>query len=687
MRAFHLKGDVSGWLRLWSCSGRVLSVRSVHIRRVPEKTDRGIREDIKRKSNPKSVNDFVETGLSVALVGKPNVGKSTIYNRLVDSAAVRGHKSIVHPEPGVTRDVIYGEAVLHDLRFLVFDTAGLEESILDTKARTRITSFFDIKAVSGLMAMDDSEIYRALYRDMALKTALAVEKADAVLHIVDAQEGMSEVDRDIARWLLSIHKPDRLVLVANKYDSKIAEYNFHDFYELGLGEPVPLAAAQGLGLADLYTRVSGAFEYRLKEKAELQHIEDSIGAAQTVEQEANAPGQGSENDVGLVQGNPQELAADDKKERLEVERRRKTLGKDEKLTQFVEEKELDADLPNLVHASEKWQKAMDDTERDILVSIVGRPNVGKSTLVNKLIGKDVCLTGPAAGVTRDSVWIDHLWKGKPVKLVDTAGLRRKGQVESAVEMKSIRNTVNSIKKSHVCIHIMDAQEYWTQQDVKIANLVLQEGKCLLVALNKWDLIEEAQRKAVLENFQKTTQGLFPAVRNLKVVPISALKMQRQFELLDSAVSLDEAIAWPCSLLEPALTENLSLLSSQCEMFDRWSGWLKTSDLNHWLREFKKMVPIPKRKGSRDVKRFNLVFVAQTNSRPPTFTFRGASSAQVPDVYIRTLENGIRREFDWAGVPIRLKFLPREGTDFFTKPGHLRRRPRGDLEVQGRSELR
>mmetsp|Transcript_29934 Transcript_29934/g.114952 ORF Transcript_29934/g.114952 Transcript_29934/m.114952 type:complete len:284 (+) Transcript_29934:475-1326(+) len=282
MRGIRFQGEVTGWLRLWTRDARVWPVRCVHIRRVPEKTDRGIREDVKRKSKPKSENDFVETGLSLALVGKPNVGKSTIYNRLVDSAAVRGHKSIVHPEPGVTRDVIYGEAVLHDLRFLVFDTAGLEESIVDTKARAKITSFFDIKAVSGLMAMDDSEIYRALYRDMALKTALAVEKADAVLHVVDAREGMSEVDKDIARWLLSIHKPDRLVLVANKYDSKLAEQNFHDFYELGLGEPVPLAAAQGLGLADLYTRLSGVFEYRLKEKAELQLIDDPSKAVQTV---------------------------------------------------------------------------------------------------------------------------------------------------------------------------------------------------------------------------------------------------------------------------------------------------------------------------------------------------------------------------------------------------------------------
>uniref|UniRef100_A0A7S2ZSX2 G domain-containing protein n=1 Tax=Rhodosorus marinus TaxID=101924 RepID=A0A7S2ZSX2_9RHOD len=385
MRGIRFQGEVTGWLRLWTRDARVWPVRCVHIRRVPEKTDRGIREDVKRKSKPKSENDFVETGLSLALVGKPNVGKSTIYNRLVDSAAVRGHKSIVHPEPGVTRDVIYGEAVLHDLRFLVFDTAGLEESIVDTKARAKITSFFDIKAVSGLMAMDDSEIYRALYRDMALKTALAVEKADAVLHVVDAREGMSEVDKDIARWLLSIHKPDRLVLVANKYDSKLAEQNFHDFYELGLGEPVPLAAAQGLGLADLYTRLSGVFEYRLKEKAELQLIDDPSKAVQT---EANAPSQGSESGLDQARGNSPELAADSKKMRLEVERKREKRTEDEKkTTQFVEEKELDVDLPNLVHGSEKWQQAMDDTERDILVSIVGRPNVGKSTLVNKLIGK------------------------------------------------------------------------------------------------------------------------------------------------------------------------------------------------------------------------------------------------------------------------------------------------------------
>lgn len=228
--------------------------RFLKIRREVDRSERGNRPQ--RKTQQRNGAEINDTGLSVALVGRPNVGKSTLFNCLLDKNEARGYRAIVHPTPGITRDVTFASALLYDFRFQMFDTAGLEEHLKNTKRRKRIDAFFKQSSVASLAAMDDSEVYRALYRDMALKTALAVKEADVAFLLVDAKEGLTDVDRQISQWLRGIHDDQTIVLVGNKYDSHLAEKNYHDFYELGLGEPTPVSATQGLGLADLYVQTS-----------------------------------------------------------------------------------------------------------------------------------------------------------------------------------------------------------------------------------------------------------------------------------------------------------------------------------------------------------------------------------------------------------------------------------------------
>mmetsp|Transcript_6370 Transcript_6370/g.19262 ORF Transcript_6370/g.19262 Transcript_6370/m.19262 type:complete len:632 (-) Transcript_6370:66-1961(-) len=595
----------------------------VKIRQETERYSRGVREEVRRKSR---IDDILDTKLSVALVGRPNAGKSTLYNMLVDPKSSHGHKAIVHPIPGVTRDVMYAEAVLHDLRFHIFDTAGLEDKFEPSELKSAHETFSQLSSVAGLAAADDSVIYRALYQDMAMKTALAIQKADIAFFLVDSREGLSEVDKQIANWLQKIHKPEEIILVANKYDSQQSEQNYHDLFELGLGEPVPLSAMQGLGKADLYLRFAEAAKLKILEKEDLQAISESQAKEQEESSETRSDGSSNTSTSETAREVTDKSAKTCSTNTAERQQSAKPKT-------VVKEVALKAELPGATRDSSAWQKAVDENDRDIIISVIGRPNVGKSTLVNKLMGKAISLTGPAPGVTRDSVWIDHLWKGKPLKLVDTAGVRKKNIVQSPVEMQSIRNTLHAIKSCHVCILVMDAQELWTQQEVRLARRILDEGRAMLIALNKWDLIEENSRARTMVNFQEKVQTLFPAVRKMKVVPISALKMQKHYDLLDSA----------------------------CELYDRWSGYLRTADLNEWLREFKKLVPLPKKQSKGNANKFNLLFVAQTRARPPTFTFRGASAGQVPITYLRTLENALRKNFDWQGVPIRMKFLPRERT--------------------------
>ena len=431
--------------------------------------------------------------LKIAIVGRPNVGKSTLFNRLA------GRKlAIVDDQPGVTRDRRFGTGRLGDLDLELIDTAGFED-VTDESLEAR----------------------------MRAQTELAVDEADISLFVIDAREGVTPGDEIFADVLRRKGKP--VVVAANKSESKASESGVLEAFGLGLGEPIPISAEHGEGMADLYAAV-----------------------------------------VGLA---PDEDEAEE----------------------------------------------LDPADKPINIAIVGRPNAGKSTLVNALIGEDRLLTGPEAGITRDAIPVDWDWDGKAIRLVDTAGLRRKAKVQQKLEKLSTGDSIRAITFAEVVILVMDATHPLEIQDLQIADLVEREGRALVFVLAKWDLIEDHQAKLI--ELQEEVTRLLPQVRGAQMVALSA----------ETGRGLDR------------------LLPAVMKAHADWSTKVKTRDLNDWLKMAVERHP-PPAVGGRRVKP---KYMAQTKARPPTFVLFASRADQLPDHYRRYLINSLRESFDLPGVPMRL----------------------------------
>ena len=432
---------------------------------------------------------------TVAIVGRPNVGKSTLFNRLVGKKL-----ALVDDRPGVTRDRREGEARLLGLEFRVIDTAGYEDE--------------DVQTLPGRMRK---------------QTEAAVADADVALFLIDAREGVTPLDSEIARWLRAADTP--VVIVANKAESRAGEAGVLDAYRLGLGDPVAISAEHGEGVADLFNAL-----------------------------------------LPLV-------------EREEVEK---------------EEREEGADGP-------------------LKLAIVGRPNAGKSTLVNTMVGEERMFTGPEAGITRDSIALDWQWHDRPVRLVDTAGLRKRAKVTDKLEWLSTADAKRSIDQAEVVVLLLDATRGLEVQDLKIAASVIEEGRALVVAINKWDVAEHASSL-----FNGIKAALEEGLAQLKGVPVLTVSAK-------TGKGIDQ------------------LLGAAFELREQWSRRIGTGELNRWFEAAVEANPPPAPGG----KRIKLRYITQVKARPPSFVIFGTRVDQLPESYRRYLLNSMRRDLGLGPVPLRL----------------------------------
>jgi GTP-binding protein len=438
---------------------------------------------------------------TVAIVGRPNVGKSTLFNRLVGKKL-----ALVDDRPGVTRDRREGEALLLGLEFRVIDTAGYEDE--------------DPHTLPGRM--------RA-------QTEAAVRAADVALFLIDGREGVTPLDAEIARWLRAGQTP--VVLVANKAESRAAEAGVLEAYRLGLGDPVPLSAEHGEGVVDLFEALRPLIE-REDEEEEAEEEEAEEGGA--------------------------------------------------------------ADAP-------------------LKLAIVGRPNAGKSTLVNRMLGEERLITGPEAGITRDAITLDWEWQGRSVRIVDTAGLRKRAKITDKLEKLSGADARRAMEHAEVVILLLDASRGLEAQDLRIAELVIEEGRALIIAVNKWDVAENASSlfngiKAALE------EGL-AQIKAIPVLTVSAKTGKGTDQLLEVAFELRE----------------------------QWSRRIGTGELNRWFEAAVEANPPPAPGG----KRIKLRYITQVKSRPPSFVVFGTRVGELPESYRRYLLNSMRRDLGLGPVPLRL----------------------------------
>ena len=452
----------------------------------------------------------------VAIIGRPNVGKSTLFNRLIG----RRH-AIVDDTPGVTRDRRQGEAKISDLQFTIFDTAGLESN-------------------GGTL----------LAERMRDQTEVAVQEADIVILMVDAKIGITPDDMDLCRWLR--RKKSDIILVANKCESNASEGGILEAFNLGLGEPVVISAEHGLGMANLYLAL------RSKEQKLIEKYKSVPPHAET--------------------------------------------------------------QPDIDKVSEDLDNFSVEKDSEILrLAIVGRPNVGKSTLINALLGQNRVLTGPEAGITRDSIQIEWQWEKKTLHLFDTAGLRRKSRISNRLEKASGDDTWRAVRFAHVVVLVVDASMMLERQDLNIARLVIEEGRSLLIAVNKWDLIRD-KSKAVKE-LERRVKISLPQVKDIPYVPISALEK----------TNLD-------ILIEKSFT-----------VYDVWNQRVPTAKLNRWFEAVVQRHPPPLVQG----RRLKLRYITQIKTRPPSFLCFCNQPDQVPESYKRYVVNELRKHFMLPGVPIRL----------------------------------
>ncbi len=446
----------------------------------------------------------------VAIIGRPNVGKSTLFNRLV------GRKlALVDDLPGVTRDRREGEARLGDLEFIAIDTAGLDEATPDSLAGR-----------------------------MVAQTRAAIAEADASIFVIDARAGVTPVDAHFASLLREAGKP--VILVANKAEGRAGESGVLDAFSLGIGEPVPISAEHGEGMGDL---------------------RDALAAA--------------------------------------------------------------------IGEPDKEEEAEDTEGRPLQIAVVGRPNAGKSTLINRLIGEERLLTGPEAGITRDSIAVDWRWRDLHFRVFDTAGLRRKARVEGKLEKLAVGDALRAVRFAEVVVLVLDATMPFEKQDLQIADLVESEGRAIVIALDKWDLIED--RQATLKKLREDAERLLPQIRGVTLVPVSGLTGEGIDRLAQAIVGAYEV----------------------------WNRRLPTAKLNQWLAGIIEHHPPPAVSG----RRIKLRYLTQAKARPPSFVAFCSRPEALPEAWKRYLMNALREDFKLPGVPIRL-FL-RKGENPFEGKGRKR----------------
>ncbi len=445
---------------------------------------------------------------TVAIVGRTNVGKSTLFNRLCKKKL-----AIVHDEPGVTRDRKEGTAHLGDISFRLIDTAGLE---------------------------DHSSLAKAMWR----QTQIAIQEADVILAVVDARSGITPLDNKMAAELRQVDKP--IILLANKCEGA---QHIGDFYALGLGSPLKISGEHGLGVSDLYQELKSIIA---PEKDESEEEDDVFEEEEVIEEESKV--------------------------------------------------------------------------KPLKLAIVGRPNVGKSTLVNQLLGQERLLTGPEAGVTRDAITIPWNWRGNEILLTDTAGLRKRGKVTNQVEEISAQDTNTSIDFAEVVILVLDANVPMEKQDLLIASKVLNEGRVLLIALNKWDSVENQHQ--VLNQLK---EKLVESLQQVKGIPVHTISGKTGY-------GLDR------------------MMSDVFEMYKLWNKRVPTHKLNTFLQEMTQAHPTPVSSNGR---RIPMKYMTQVSKRPPTFVIFSSNPDQLPESYLRYLSNGLRERYGLVGVPIRIHMRKRE----------------------------
>jgi len=461
-------------------------------------------EDLLAPDAPLVVARARKSMFTVAIVGRPNVGKSTLFNRLVGR-----REALVHDRPGVTRDRRESMGELVGLTFTVIDTAGYEDAALDS--------------MEGRMMR---------------QTQKAVADADVALMLVDARAGITPLDQHFADLLRRSRTP--IVLVANKCEGKGQDSALYDSFRLGLGDPIPISAEHGQGLHGLYHAL-----------------------------------------VGFA---PPELLKDD----------------DEAAAALSPEEVL--------------------PQRPLQMAIIGRPNTGKSTLINRLIGEERMLTGPEPGVTRDAIPVDWEYNGRKIRLVDTAGVRKRAKVTDAVEILSVGETFETIKMAEVVVLVVEAEAVLDNQELTLARHVIDEGRALVIAVNKWDAIKEKRR--ALETLDERLRDSMAQVKNIPTVTISGL----------TGLRID-------ALMEAVFTVN-----------DTWNKHLPTAAMNRWLASATQAHPPPL---STHKQRIKLRYMTQVKSRPPTFVIFSTRAGDLPEAYMRYLANGIRDTFGLDGVPIRI----------------------------------
>ena len=475
----------------------------------------------------------------VAIVGRPNVGKSTLFNRLAGKKL-----ALVHDLPGVTRDRKEVTTKLKDLELTVIDTAGYEE------------------APAGQME-----------ERMWQQTRRAIEESDAVLFLFDARAGMQAYDEHFADLVRRSKKP--VFLLANKCEGRTQEQGIYEAYKLGLGDPIIFSAEHNIGFDELYLGLK-----ELEEKLAAD-ADKSAGRAGYIAAEA---------------GESAGRAEEPTEERVPA-------GK------AGEENERDMD-------EDKTQSLK---KRPIQVAIVGRPNVGKSTLVNALLGDERMLTGPEAGLTRDAISSRWEWKGWTINLVDTAGLRKQARVSGAIEKMSVESTMYAANMAQVVILVLDADGVLDKQDLTIARKVLDEGRALVIAVNKWDI---ADKKEALQKLNDKLETSLTQAEGVPTVTISALRKK----------GLDK------------------LFSAVIKVYQRWNVRIPTAPLNKWFRDVQEMNPAPLGKNKRRIK---LRYITQAKTRPPSFYIFSSNPEGLPDSYLRFLTNQLRETFDLKGIPLRI----------------------------------